>query len=161
MWLWREIDISTCQNGGWHCFGQHFLNFQWFWSPLFLYKEVQFWLLSLFFDKTNFSLPEIYLILADKTTENAPAWFLYPTPPSQTHTESKAAIFDHQATTWGQNCFISGFNLQSTHLNSLFDSCDVPVRKEFEQTQTNDTKWPCKCKQSTFGLGVTVLYHFS
>ena len=86
--------------------------------------------------------------------------FYTPTPPSERHKESKADIFDHLATTWGQNCFISGFNLLSSRLNSSFDTFDVPVSKEFDQTQTSDTKWPCKCKQSTFSIGVTVLIHF-
>ena len=84
-----------------------------------------------------------------------------PTLPSQTHKESKADIFDHLATTWGQNCSISGFNLRSIHLKSSFDSCDMPVSKEFKQTHTSDTKWPCICKQSTIGLRVTVLIHFT
>ena len=101
----------------------------------------------------------MYLLLADKPLKMLQHDFSTPTPPKNTN-NPKSDFFDHLAPTWDQDYFISGFNLWNIHWNNSFDSCDVPVSKEFEQTQTIDTNWPCKCKQYTFSIGVTVPIHF-
>ena len=106
------------------------------WGPILALKHVR---------RTSACLKSIWFW--QKKTENAPAWLLYTHPTLQNTQRIQSWHFSPSGNNFGPDCFISGFNLRSTHLKSSFDSCDVPISKEFKQTQTSDTKWPCKYKK--------------